>query len=260
MVVTAAHQVEIGRRQYRYGDAGIGEPRRDFVEALRWQQRHLGDMADGHPAAPAEFLGLAADIFDLHALRGLGEIKVHIDFGIDRPGIVTCELLDRLKADHSYSRIKLDMGAHPHGALRDAAFQRLPAAPINVLDGEAALRGGGLPHSLGDGALFDAAAVENAGLVEMDVRLDHAWDDEAARGFQFGSIGLKRRSDRRDRLVLNGDIGADELALAQNASVTNDQVHQFTTAGTAPRYASSSIAPRNSAALPCATTRPPPST
>jgi len=50
-----------------------------------------------------------------------------------------------------------------------------PAAPrIDVFDGEAALGGGGFPNGFGDRALLDAAAVEDAGLVEVNMRLDHA--------------------------------------------------------------------------------------
>ncbi len=208
-------------------------------------------MADGHPAAPAKFLGLAADIFDLHALRGLGEIEVHVDFGVeiardgknpidlaarigveirhgadrpraaaqaldqqffgagivgepllrenaqfdvDRPGVIARELVDRFEPDHSNSRIKLDMGTHAHRALRDAAFQGPPAPRIDVFDGEAALGGRGFPDGFGDGAFLDAAAVEDAGLVEMDMRLDHAGDHQAALRFQFRPI---RRQGRR---------------------------------------------------------------
>ena len=38
---------------------------------------------DRDPAAPAIFLGLATDIFDLHAFGGFGEIEVHVDLGIE---------------------------------------------------------------------------------------------------------------------------------------------------------------------------------
>ena len=40
-------------------------------------------MPDRHPAAPAEFLGLAADIFDLHPLRGLRKVEMHVDLGVE---------------------------------------------------------------------------------------------------------------------------------------------------------------------------------
>jgi len=51
MVVVAAHQMKIGRRQNRHGNPGIGEPRRDFTESAGCQQRHLGHMADRNPPA-----------------------------------------------------------------------------------------------------------------------------------------------------------------------------------------------------------------
>src|SRR5207302_3734216 len=53
------------------------------VESLWRQQRHLRGMPDGNAPTPAEFLGLAADIFDLHPLRGLGKIEMHVNFGIE---------------------------------------------------------------------------------------------------------------------------------------------------------------------------------
>ncbi len=55
-----------------------------------------------------------------------------------RPGVIARQLLDRVEPDHADARIKLDMGAHMHGAVADAALQRLLAARVDVLDGEVA--------------------------------------------------------------------------------------------------------------------------
>jgi len=41
-------------------------------------------VADRDPAAIAVFLGLVADILDLHAVRHLGEIEMHVDVDVER--------------------------------------------------------------------------------------------------------------------------------------------------------------------------------
>ena len=106
-------------------------------------------------------------------------LRKDAEFDIDRPGVIARKLLDRLEPDHADARIEFDMGAHMHGALRDAALQRPLAARVNVLDREIALGRGGLPDGFGDGALLDHATVHDAGLVEMDMRLDQAGDHQA---------------------------------------------------------------------------------
>ncbi len=207
-------------------------------------------MSDRNPAPPTKFLRLAADIFDLHPIGGLGKVQMHVDFdievardrkypvdlaarvaveirnGADRPrapaqaldqqlfgagivgesllredaqfhiqcpGIVARELLDRFETDHCYARIEFDMGAHAHRATHDAAFQGPLAACVNVLDREIAFGCRGFPNGFGDGSFLDPATVEDAGLVEMDMRLDQAGGHEATRSFQFRRIYLEGR-------------------------------------------------------------------
>ncbi len=115
-------------------------------------------------------------------------LRKHAQFDIHRPSVVARELFDRFEADHANARIEFDMGAHVHGAMRDAALQRPPAPRVNVLDGEVALGGRGFPNGFGDGAFLDVATVEDAGLVEMDMGLDHAWDHQATGRFQLRRI------------------------------------------------------------------------
>lgn len=69
----------------------------------------------------------------------------------------------------------------------------------------------------------------------MNMRLDQAGDDEAARSIQFRRINLESRRNSRDSRALKADIDGMKLACLQNAGATNDQVHQFTAAGRAPR-------------------------
>ena len=306
MIVAAAHQMQIGRRQDRHCDTGIGQLGGDRSKAIRRQQRHLRGVPDRDAAAPAIFLGLAADIFDLHAVSGLGEIEMHVDLGIvfardgedaidlaarvaveirrradraraaaqaldqqlvgagivdqpllrkhaefdiDAPGVVTRQLLDRVEADHADTRIELDMGAHMHGTVADAALERLFASRENILDGELLFGRRGDPHRLGDRALLDMAAIHDAGLVEMDMGLDHAGHHEAAPGVELRRVGAETGGQCCDPGALNADINDGKRALMQDAGVTNDQIHYFTIAGWTPeptlRQASSRFVSRN---------------
>ena len=117
------------------------------------------------------------------------------------------------------------MGAHAHRAIRDTSLQSSLAPCVNVLAGKVAFGGRGFPYRLGDRALFDPAAVENAGLVEMDVRLDHAGDHETARGIQFATVSMQSRGYRRNRRAANADVDDAKLAPLQRAGVTNDEIH-----------------------------------
>jgi len=94
----------------------------------------------------------------------------------------------------------------------------------------------------------------------MNMRLNQAGYDQASRSIQFRRTNLESRRNSYDGSALEADIDGPKFAFLQNPGATNDKVHQSTAAGRAPRYALSSIVPRNSAAAPSATTRPPPST
>ena len=134
-------------------------------------------------ALDQQFLG--AGIVDQPLLRK------HAEFDIDAPGVIARQLLDRVEADHADTRIELDMGAHMHGAVADAALQRLLAARVDILDGELLLGRCGDPDGLGDRAFLDMAAIHDAGLVEMDMGLDHAGHHEAAPGVELRRIGAE---------------------------------------------------------------------
>src|ERR1700759_5444590 len=148
--------------------------------------------------------------------------------------MVARELLDRVESDHTDAWIELDMGAHTHRAMGDTTFQRAFAARVNVLDGEVAFGRRGFLDSFRDRALFNAAAVEDTGLVEMNMRLDQAGDDQAASSIQFWGTHFESRRNSDDGGALEADIDGTQLTCQQNAGATNDQVHQFT-AGRAPR-------------------------
>jgi len=118
--------------------------------------------------------------------------------------------------------------------VRDAALQRPPRPRIDIFDGEIALDGRGFPDGFRDGALLDAAAVEDSGLVEMDMRLDQARHDKTARGIQLRCVGFQPGRDGGDGAAIDADIDDAKLTVLQDAGVPNNQVHQFTAADRTP--------------------------
>src|SRR3984957_19090891 len=101
----------------------------------------------------------------------------HTDFDVDRPGVVLLEPPDGAKAVQPYARVDLDMRAHAHGALQDRPFQRAARPSINVIFAEPAPGRSHLGNCFGKRSLPRLAAVEDAGLVEVNVRLDETGDD-----------------------------------------------------------------------------------
>ena len=110
--------------------------------------------------------------------------------------IVRLQAADGVEAREPDARIDLHMGAHARGALHDRLLERAPRARIDVVLGEGALGGGDLRDRLLQGALLGPAAIENAGLVEMNVGLDEARDDQASADIFDRRI---RRDGKRDR-------------------------------------------------------------
>ena len=214
-------------------DLGV-EIARDRKDAIDLRTRigvEIRRGADGPRAAAQafdqEFLG--AGIVSEAFLRKHAELHVH------RPGVVARQPADCLEAGHADAGIEFDMGAHAHRAVRNAALKRVLCSRVNVFGGEVALGSRGDPHRFRDGALLDMAAVEDAGLVEMDVRLDQTGNDEGAGRIQLAPIGLEGGRDDGYRAAVDTDIDAAKLTILHNAGVSNDQIHQLTTAGCAPR-------------------------
>ena len=144
----------------------------DLTARVAVEIRHRADR----PRAAAQ--ALDQELFGA-GIVGEPFLREHTQLDVHRPGMVAREPLDRFEPDHADAGIEFDVGAHAHRALRDATLQRALAAVVNVLDRKIALGGRGFPNRFRDGAFLDPATVEDAGLVEMDVRLDHAGNDEA---------------------------------------------------------------------------------
>ena len=254
----APHQEQVGRRQHRDGDAGIGQPGGDLVQAATIDGGQLGDMADRDPAAPAVGVGLPAHLVEVHPgrveveiqmkvdveieaardgedarnlrrrigvgvgaaaddvgalLAGLDQqflgagivgqalLREHADLEVERPGVIALEGAYGVEAVEADARVDLDMGAHARRALDDGFLQGALRARVDVGLGEGALgRGHRFDRFLERPALA-IAAVENAGLVEMDVGLDEARRSPAGRRAVPPRVGVDAGGDVDDAAV-----------------------------------------------------------
>jgi hypothetical protein len=132
----------------------------------------------------------------------------HTDLQVDRPLVLRDEPLHAVIAAQADARIDLDVGAHARGPERDAVLQRLLGPSVDVLDGERVLH---LRHALHRHRLppgFRRAAVDDARLVEMNVRLDEPARGEAAAGVVGGTVGRDLGLDGGDPALLEADVDA----------------------------------------------------
>ena len=83
MVLVASHEVEVGRRQHRDRHPGVGEAAGNGVQRILRDRRELGDVADGDAPAVAELLGLRAHVLDVHGLRRVAEVEMHVDVDVE---------------------------------------------------------------------------------------------------------------------------------------------------------------------------------
>ena len=150
-------------------------------------------------------------------------LRKNADFDIDRPGVVLLEPPDGVEPFEPYARVDLDMGAHAHGALQDGPLQRAAGALINVVFAERALGRSHFGNRLGKRSLPRLAAVEDAGLVEVDMRFDEAGDDQFAVDIFRRRIGGNVAADIDDTSAGDGDIDSRRLA-GCDAGIAQDQV------------------------------------
>jgi hypothetical protein len=98
------------------------------------------------------------------------------------------------------------------GALQDRLLERAAAACVDVLLGEAAFGGRHLRNRLLQRAEPALAASEQAGFVEMDMRVDETRHHQPAVEPLLGRVAHQRRRQRGDQPVAHPDV--DRLALA----------------------------------------------
>ena len=133
--------------------------------------------------------------------------------------------LNPVEAPEPDHGVDLQMGPHVGGALQDALLQRLHRALAHVVGLEVPL---GLRH-LGDGllqrSLDGLAAVEQAGLVQVDVGLDEAGRDQSSPEVDLVAGGVQTGLDGGDAAALDPDVDRRLVLGAGDQRASENQVH-----------------------------------
>src|SRR5262245_41386858 len=115
------------------------------------------------------------------------------------------------------------MGAHLHGTAEDRHLEGPARACENILLREGAFCARGLRDRLLQRALDNAAAVDDARLVEMDMRLDEPWGNEKSVYPLDGSCFIEAGLYCRNQAVADADVH-QPVRLAGDARSGKDQV------------------------------------
>ena len=180
----------------------------------------IGRRAD-HPRAPLQRLHhevVGARIVEQPFLRE------DADLDVDRPAIVVDQWQNAVEAAQADSGIDLQMGAQVGCALPDAHVEHAACPAGHVLFGEGALDRGDPLDRLCEIAALHFAAVEDAGLVEMDMGLDEAGRDEVAVQIKGRRVGFDGRRDGGDVPTRDADVEARIIAAGDTPTAQN-QVH-----------------------------------
>ena len=153
-------------------------------------------------------------------------LREHAHLNVDRPGVVAPQRIDRLEAAHLHAAIELQMRAHPCRAVTDAFLQRAAGTRVHILDRERVLHRSHTLHRIGLPPVLRRAAVDDAGLVQMDMRLDQAGAGETAVRVEDRAIGLQGGLDRDNPAVRYADINRRCFRRVRKSGVTDDQIHR----------------------------------
>ena len=179
---------------------------------------HIGTAADRLAAVAQrrdqQFLG--------PGIVGQALLRKHADREIERPGIVALQRLDRLVAAQANARIDLDMGAHPRGAMHDGPLDHFCTTRVDILHREVALHGRDRGDGVGHTAMVVPAAAEQAGLVEVNMRVDKAGQGKPAADIDLGCLAGKPRLNSDDTPA--GDADVDRDGRGPGSGVAEDQV------------------------------------
>ena len=163
--------------------------------------------------------------------RGQPLLRERADFQIDRPGIFLLQHRQRLDAFGADRQIDLGMGADAGGALLDAVLQRRLGADVDVFDGESRLDRLHPLHVVRVAAArFRRAAVDDAGLVEMDVGLDQPAAAQAALRVMGGRIGLKPWLNGGDLAIREADVDGAVIGRSRHAGVADHVIEHGSSA------------------------------
>jgi hypothetical protein len=152
-------------------------------------------------------------------------LRKNTDLDVDRPAVFPDQRLHALEAAQAYAGVHLDLGAHQHRAVHQGLFQRALAARVDILGGEGRLG----PCNLADGFLQVAAlgttALEDAGLVEMNVALDQSRGNQPPAGVEAPRVRTQLRHERDDAAVLDADVEQGGAGRIVDTGVREDEVH-----------------------------------
>ena len=173
-----------------------------------------------------------------HQLVGAGIVEQTLlredaDLEVDRPGIFLDERQDTFEAAQPDHRVHFQVGAHVRGALQDRLLEGAAGALVDVVRRESGLRLGHLADRLFKIAAIGGAAVENAGFIEVDMRLDEARRNEPAAELDCFARRRQVRPDSNDPAVLDSDVGHIAAAVGQ-PRVPENEIHGAFLSSTAP--------------------------
>src|SRR5262249_53895415 len=111
----------------------------------------------------------------------------------------------------------------------DAALERALRPRIDILRRECGLGLLDLADRLGEVALLGPAAVQDAGLVEMQMRLDEAGRHQPAADIELLRLRAELRRQRDDLAARDADVD-QPIGVGRDARMAQDEVHGATIA------------------------------
>ena len=149
--------------------------------------------------------GLAHQLF---GPRIVGEpfLRKHADLEVHRPAVRVGEPLDRVEPGEADAGVDLDVRAHMRRAVDDRLLEDRTAAREHVVVAELPLDLRHFGNRLLERATLGLAAVEDARLVEMEVRLDETGHDEVSTKVDLGGRRGEPRRQRRHLAVGDADV------------------------------------------------------
>src|SRR5262249_44453744 len=158
----------------------------------------------------ADHPGAALQAFDHQLIRtriaDQPFLRKHADLDVDRPFVVGDQRLHAVEPAHADAGIDLDLRAHARGAVLDALFERTCGARAHVLDRHVLLDRRDAFDRAELAALLRRTAVDDARLVEMDVRLDQSGASEPRVGVIDLAVSGEGPLDRDNAALLDADI------------------------------------------------------
>ena len=152
-------------------------------------------------------------------------LRKDADLDVDGPLVLLDQGQHAFEAPQADDRVDLQLGAHVGGAVQDAFLERLLPALVDVLRRERLLDPGDLADGLLQIAALRSAAIEDAGLVQMDMGLDEARGDQPAAGVDLLAPGREAGLDGGDAAALDADVHRGPIRTVIDPGVAQDSVH-----------------------------------